>query len=120
LDFTLQQALNFIEWLHGRQRFSVIWGHYLHLAGFLATWVGRRCAIPSVLAVRGNDLDRLLFPPGDFARLEWCLRSCDRIVTVTADLAAKVRAVVDRRAVVIPNAVDTTLFHPGPKPADLQ
>jgi glycosyltransferase involved in cell wall biosynthesis len=119
IDFTLQQLLNFLEWLHDQHGFQAIWGHYLQTAGFLAAWVGRRFNVPSLLAVRGNDLDRLLFPPGDFARLEWSLRNCHRIVTVTADLAAKVRALVGRESFVLPNSVDTELFRPGPKPTDL-
>jgi glycosyltransferase involved in cell wall biosynthesis len=119
LDFTLQQGLNFLEWLHRRQGFRAVWGHYLQTAGFLAAWLGRRLGLPALLAVRGNDLDRLLFPPGDFARLEWCLRSCRRVVTVTHDLADKVRALVGREAFVLPNAVDADLFRPGPRPPEL-
>jgi glycosyltransferase involved in cell wall biosynthesis len=119
LDFTLQQALNFLEWLHGPRSFHLVWGHYVQTAGFLAAWTAKRFGLPSVLAVRGNDLDRLLFPPGDFARLEWCLRTCTRIVTVTSDLAAKVRSLVDREAFVLPNAVDTEAFRPSGKPSDL-
>jgi glycosyltransferase involved in cell wall biosynthesis len=119
IDFTLQQLLNFLEWLHQKHSFRAIWGHYLQTAGFVAAWVGRRFGVPSLLAVRGNDLDRLLFPPGDFARLEWSLRNCHRIVTVTADLAAKVRALVGREAFVLPNSVDTDLFQPGPSSTEL-
>jgi glycosyltransferase involved in cell wall biosynthesis len=119
LDFTLQQALTYLEFLHSREPFSAIWGHFVHIAGFLAAWLGRHLGRPSILAVRGNDLDRLMFPPGDFARLEWCLRHATRIVTVSADLAAKVRTLVDRAAVVLPNAVDTELFRPGPHDDEL-
>jgi glycosyltransferase involved in cell wall biosynthesis len=54
-----------------------------------------------------------LFPPGDLARLEWCLRNASRLVAVSADLARKVRVLVDRDATVLPNAVDTAVFAPG-------
>jgi glycosyltransferase involved in cell wall biosynthesis len=120
LDFTLQQALTFLEWLHRQHSFAAVWGHYLQTAGFLAAWLGRLLGVPSILAVRGNDLDRLLLPPGDFARLEWCLRTGDHLLAVSSDLAAKVRALVDRAATVLPNAVDTDLFHPGEGPEDLR
>jgi glycosyltransferase involved in cell wall biosynthesis len=69
--------------------------------------------------VRGNDLDRQLFPPGDMARLEWCLRSASRVITVSHDLARKVRVLVNREAVVVPNAVDTSTFQPAAKPVQL-
>ena len=119
LDFTLRQALNFLEWLHKQHTFDATWGHYVETAGFLAAWIGRLWNVPSILAVRGNDLDRQLFPPGDAGRLEWALRSATRIVAVSADLAGKVRAFVDRYAVVLPNAVDPECFRPGDRPADL-
>ena len=119
LDFSLQQALTFLEWLHTQERFGLVWGHYVETAGFLAAWLGRRLALPSILAVRGNDFDRQLFPPGDLARLEWCLRQATRLVAVSADLAAKVRCLVEREPLVLPNAVDTDLFHPAPRPVGL-
>lgn len=119
IDFTLQQATIFLEWLDRQSPFDLIWGHYLQTAGFLAAWLGRLWKRRSVVAVRGNDLDRLLFPPGDFARLRWCLESASQIVTVTADLAAKVEALVGRTAQVVPNSVDASIFTPGEKPADL-
>lgn len=114
LDFTLQQALTFLGWLHGRHAFGLVWGHYAQTAGFLAAWLGKQHGVPSVVALRGNDFDRQLFPPGDLARLEWCLRTTSRLVAVSADLARKVRVLVDRDAVVLPNAVDTAVFCPGP------
>ena len=119
LDFTLQQGLNFLDWLQSRHQFQLVWGHYATTAGFLASWFGRQHQLPVVLAVRGNDFDRQLFPPGDFARLQWMLQSCQTIVTVSQDLARKVELLVHRQAVVLPNAVDTEVFQPGPRPAEL-
>ena len=51
----MQQALNFLEWLHARNRFDLAWGHYLTTAGFLATWFGRTTGLPSILSVRGRN-----------------------------------------------------------------
>jgi glycosyltransferase involved in cell wall biosynthesis len=120
LDFTLQQAITFLEWLHGQERFGLFWGHFVQTAGFLAAWLGRRLGVPSLLALRGNDFDRQVFPPGDFARLHWCLLHASRLVSVSQDLAAKVRALVERTATVLPNAVDTDLFAPGPRADELR
>src|SRR5947209_6545395 len=55
LDFTLQQAITFLEYLHGQERFGLLWGHFVQTAGFLAAWLGRRLNVPSLLALRGND-----------------------------------------------------------------
>jgi glycosyltransferase involved in cell wall biosynthesis len=118
LDFTLQQALTYLEWLHGRHRFRLAWGHFAQNPGFLAAWLGRTLGIPSVVAVRGNDLDRQLFPPGDLARLEWSLKAATRVVCVSADLGRKVRALVEREADVLPNAVDTAIFTPRARPVN--
>jgi glycosyltransferase involved in cell wall biosynthesis len=119
LDFTLQQALTFLEWLHGQERFSLLWGHYVQTAGFLAAWLGARSGVPSLLAVRGNDFDRQVFPPGDFARLQWCLQRASHLVAVSRDLGEKVRSLVGRTPTVLPNSVDTDLFSPGPRPEEL-
>lgn len=119
VDYTQQQTLIFLEWLQRRQAFDLVWGHYLTTAGFLAAWFGRTHGVPSVLSVRGNDLDKELFPPGDFGRLQWCLNNASKVVTVSRDLAGKVRALVNREALVMPNAVDVDIFQPGPRPDDL-
>ncbi|MGL4550885.1 MAG: glycosyltransferase [Gemmataceae bacterium] len=118
LDFTLQQALTYLEWLHARHRFRLVWGHYAHTAGFLAAWLGRTLGLPSAVAVRGNDLDRQLFPPGDLSRLVWMLDAASRVVCVSDDLARKVKALAGRDADVLPNAVDTAVFTPGLRPAN--
>jgi glycosyltransferase involved in cell wall biosynthesis len=117
LQFT--EGLAYLEFVHRRQRFEVVWGHALGRAGFLATWLGRRLGLPVLLAVRGDDLEAQLHAPGDFARLEWCLRSATRVSAVTAGLAERVRVLTDRDAFPLPNGVDGGLFAPGPRPAGL-
>ena len=42
-----------------------------------------------------------------------CLGAADLVICTTHDLARKVRTRPPRRAIVIPNFVDATLFHPG-------
>ncbi|MFO0901944.1 MAG: glycosyltransferase family 4 protein [Pirellulales bacterium] len=119
LDFTLQQALTFLEWLHGERRFDAVWGHYITTAGFLATWFGVQHSIASILSVRGNDFDRELFPPGDFGRLRWCLERASIVACVSQDLARKTQVLVQREALVLPNSVDCDRFAPGPRSESL-
>src|ERR1019366_2649652 len=112
-DTTLPHTMNLIDWLVGMHAYDAVWGHYLAPAGFLATWVGRLKAIPSTVSIRGNDLDRDMFPPGDFARLRWTLQNAGCITAVTNELAAKVTALCGRHDVVrLRNAVDHETFRP--------
>lgn len=111
-DMTLPHTLNLLDWLHQRHPYDAIWGHYLFPSGFLGTWFAQMQSIPSVVSVRGNDFDRALFPPGDFARLQWTLERASLITTVSQDLARKVE-VLSRRSkgvVTLPNAVDSKVF----------
>lgn len=112
-DATLPHTLNLLDWLHQRHPYDAVWGHYLFPGGFLAVWLAERYGLTSLVSVRGNDLDRDLFPPGDFARLQWTLERATWVTTVSQDLAHKVYTLTRRQDVqVLPNAVDTDLFTP--------
>ena len=99
-DTTMPHTSNLFDWLLSTHSYDAIWGHYLAPSGFLAAWFGRLKNIPSTVSVRGNDLDRDIFPPGDFARLRWTLEHADCVSAVTSELAAKVTAVSGRKDVV--------------------
>jgi glycosyltransferase involved in cell wall biosynthesis len=115
-DLSMQHALNVLEWLHGRAAFERVWGHYLFPSGFLAVTFAELQRIPSIVSARGNDVDQLMFPPGDFARLRWALERAGRRVAVSADLARKIAVLLgsDQGIDVVPNVVDTSLFAPAP------
>jgi len=77
--------------------------------------------IPAAVSIRGNDLDRDMFPPGDFARLLWTLQHAGCITTVTQELACKVTALSGRKAVFcLRNAVDHETFKPVPPDLSLR
>jgi glycosyltransferase involved in cell wall biosynthesis len=114
-DSTLPHTMNLVDWLISHNRYQAIWGHYLAPAGFLAAWIGRLKGIPSTVSIRGNDLDRDMFPPGDFARLLWTLQNTNCITSVTRELAGKVAALCGREDVFcLRNAVDPEIFRPQP------
>lgn len=120
-DATMPHTLNLFDWLLSLHTYDAIWGHYLAPGGFLAVWFGRLKNIPSTVSVRGNDLDRDMYPPGDFARLRWTLEQADCVSAVTADLARKVTALSGRSDVVcLKNAVDSDVFAPAPAPDALR
>jgi glycosyltransferase involved in cell wall biosynthesis len=113
-DATLQHSMNLIDWLTGTHSYAAVWGHYLTPAGFLAAWIGRIKEIHSTVSIRGNDLDRDMFPPGDFARLQWTLQNASSITAVTKELACKVAGLSGRKDVVcLRNAVDHEMFQPA-------
>jgi glycosyltransferase involved in cell wall biosynthesis len=115
---TLPHALNLLDWLISRHPYDAVWGHYLFPGGFLAAWFARMKGVRSAISIRGNDLDRDMFPPGDFARLLWALKHADCITAVTAELAAKAAALSGRKDVMkVRNVVDAEMFAPG-SPAD--
>jgi glycosyltransferase involved in cell wall biosynthesis len=117
-DATMPHTSNLFDWLLSMHSYDAIWGHYLAPAGFLAAWFGRVKKIPSTVSVRGNDLDRDIYPPGDFARLRWTLEQADCVSAVTAELTAKVAALSGRKDVVsLKNVVDFNVFAPPTEPA---
>ncbi len=120
-DTTMPHTLNLFDWLNTKHSYQAIWGHYLAPAGFLATWLGRLKNIPTTVSVRGNDLDRDMYPPGDFSRLLWSLNNATCVSAVTRDLAAKVTALCGRQDVVwLKNAVDSKIFFPTHPNAELR
>jgi glycosyltransferase involved in cell wall biosynthesis len=112
-DMTMPATVNVVEWLMSQRPYDFIWGHYLFPAGFLATWIGQLHNVKTIVSVRGNDLDREMFPPGDFSRLLWTLNHATTVTAVSRDMARKIEAVSARNdSIVLPNAVDSDLFAP--------
>ena len=113
-DFSLQHTSNILEWLHQQTPFSVIWGHYVYPAGYMAVVFAELAGIASTVSARGNDIDRLMFPPGDFARLLWTLERATTVSCVSRELGNKVEMLLGKKneLVVLPNVVDSDLFCP--------
>src|ERR1700688_2501549 len=104
---TFPHTMNLCDWLYSAAPYDSIWGHYLAPAGFFASWLGRLKGTPSTVSIRGNDLDRDMFPPGDFARLRWTLDYATVVTAVSEELSRKVTALAGRNDVVhLPNSVD--------------
>ena len=113
-DMTMIHTLNILDWLQQQHSYDAVWGHYLLPAGFLAVWFAKLQGLKSVVSARGNDLDRGVFPPGDFARLQWTLQQADVITSVSQDLANKIKLVSERNDIlIIKNAVNTDIFAPS-------
>lgn len=113
-DFAMQHSLNVLSWLHSRTPFDLVWGHYLFPAGFMAVLFAELKGIPSVVSARGNDVDQVMFPPGDFARLQWTLQRATVPIAVSNDLAHKMKVLLggDPIVPVVHNIVDAEQFAP--------
>lgn len=111
-DSTFQHTMTFLDSRHGASPFNAAWGHYLSPAGFLAVYFGRSAQIPVTVSARGNDIDLMMFPPGDFARLTWTLENATSVTAVSKDLAEKIRVLMSSgfRVHVVPNSVDLEEF----------
>ncbi len=114
MDLSMQHTVNVLEWLHDQHQFDAVWGHYVYPAGYMAVVFAETVGIPSTVSARGNDIDRLMFPPGDFARLMWTLERSNVISCVSNELAGKVQMLLGKpsECVVVPNVVDAECFRP--------
>jgi len=94
-----------------RMEAQILHGFYARSAGFVATLAARQMGVPSVVSLRGNDLDRGVFERTGM--LHWTLAHSDRILVVSRALGLKVAAFASRQdAVFTPNSVDGNLFRP--------
>jgi glycosyltransferase involved in cell wall biosynthesis len=121
-DLSLQHAFNVVQWLARDRPYGLLWGHYLFPAGFAAVLYAKQLGLPVTVSARGNDVDQLMFPPGDFARLCWTLERAGVITAASRDLARKIDVLLGRDAgvLVVPNAVDPDLFSPGEPDRELR
>ncbi|MFN8606104.1 MAG: glycosyltransferase family 4 protein [Vulcanimicrobiota bacterium] len=86
--------------------------HAFYAGGLAAAAVAgaRRAGVPSLISLRGNDLDRGLYRA---PWLSWLIQSAGAISCVSREQKHKLTRWFGREdAVYIPNSVDPTLFYP--------
>lgn len=112
-DESLQLLELVLRGLHHRFRYDVMHGFYAVPAGMVATAAARLLGLPSVVSLRGNDVDRDMYRGGRCGLLDWTLRHATRLLCVSRELQRKVAVLADRDdAVYTPNAVDGEAFQP--------
>ena len=118
-DMSMLHTLNVLDWLHQTRKYDATWGHYLFPGGFLAVWFAELNGLPSTTSARGNDIDRGMFPPWDFARLQWTLERASLITAVSHDMGRKIQTLSRRQdVVVLKNSVNAEQFSPIATEAD--
>ena len=93
-------------------------GFYAVHSGYVATLVGSALGRPSLVSLRGNDVDLAMFQGNRQPLLRQALERADAVLPVSRELADTARLLCGReRGVrVVHNGVDTAAFTPGPAP----
>lgn len=111
-DDTLVDWFDLIVEEHAREPFDVLHAYFLTQAGFIATLAGRYLNIPSVVSIRGNDVDRAAFDPARFSHTMFALQHANVVTANAQESIRKAKAFFDREIILIPNGVDTDHFKP--------
>ncbi len=111
-DDTLVHWFDLIVEEHARAPFDVLHAYFLTQAGFIATLAGRYLNIPSVVSIRGNDVDRAAFDPARFSHTMFALQNANVVTANAKESIRKAKAFFDREIILIPNGVDTSHFKP--------
>ena len=112
LDDTLVDWFELIVEENKRDPFDLLHAYFLTQAGFVATYAGKYLNIPSVVSIRGNDIERAPFDPSKFSHVMYALQNANAVTTNARALVKKAKAFIDREIFLIPNGVDTEHFKP--------
>ena len=112
VDDTLVDWFELIVEEHRHDPFDVLHAYFLTQAGFTATYAGKYLNIPSVVSIRGNDIERAAFDPGKFSHVMYALQNASAVTTNASELVKKAKAFVDREIYLIPIGIDTDHFKP--------
>ncbi|MBI5954482.1 MAG: glycosyltransferase [Chloroflexi bacterium] len=115
VDDTLVDWFELIAEEHRREPFDLLQGYFLPQAGFVTVYAGKYLKLPSVVSIRGNDIERAAFDPSRFSHVMYALQHADAVTTNASELARKAKAFVERDIVWIPNGIDTEQFRPLPR-----
>ncbi len=119
VDDTLVDWFELIIEEHNHEPFDIFHAYFLPQAGFVATYAGKYLNIPSVVSIRGNDIERAAFDPSKFSHVIYALQNAGAVTTNASELAKKAKAFVDREIHLIPNGIDIELFKPIERKSEL-
>ncbi len=112
MDDTLVDWFELIVEEHKREPFDLIHAYFLPMAGFVGAYAGKYLNIPSVVSIRGNDIERAAFDPLKFSHVMYALQNAGALTTNASELAKKAKAFMNREIHLIPNGIDTDRFTP--------
>lgn len=120
VDDTLVDWFELIVAEHSNAPFDILQAYFLPQAGFVAAYAGKYLGVPSVVSIRGNDIERAAFDPAKFSHVMYALQNASAVTTNASELAKKAKAFLDREITLIPNGIDTNLFRPMTKNQSLK
>jgi len=91
---------------------EVVVGFYGWGPAQAAVAAGSLRGVPTVVALRGNDLDRDFLDPSRHGLVRWAIERADAVCTVSEEMACKVKRWCGREAIAVGNGVDTNRFRP--------
>jgi len=102
-----------------RGRHDVVLGSWAFPDGVAAVALARILGVPAVVKVHGSDMNVLARNPSIAVNLRWALPRARRVVAVSRPLGDVVASfgVPSERIDIVPNGVDTALFHPSDRGA---
>lgn len=112
MDDTLVDWFELVVEAHTQEPFDILHAYFLTQAGFVATYAGKYLNIPSVVSIRGNDIERAAFDPSRFSHVMYALQNAGAVTANATELAKKAKSLVDREIHLIPNGIDTKHFKP--------
>lgn len=115
VDDTLADWFELLVAEHSREPFHILHAYFLPQAGFVAAYAGKYLNVPSVVSIRGNDIERAAFDPAKFSHVMYALQNASAVTTNASELARKAKAFLDREIFLVPNGIDTDLFRPMEK-----
>jgi glycosyltransferase involved in cell wall biosynthesis len=109
----------FVAALRRRRAFDVLNAHWLFPDGVAAGWIARRLGVPLVLGGRGCDVNLFLGEPAKRPQIMGALARAAAVTVVSSGLRDRLvqEGVPGDKVTVIPNGIDTQLFHPRDKAA---
>jgi glycosyltransferase involved in cell wall biosynthesis len=98
-----------------RERVDLVHGFFAVPAGWVAVLAGRALGVPSVVSLRGNDVDRAMFHAPRLALLHETLAGASALVGVSREILERAGWVAGRSSGLhrIANGVDPEAFAPG-------
>lgn len=112
VDDTLVDWFELIVAEHEKKPFDLLQAYFLPHAGFVAAYAGKYLNIPSVVSIRGNDIERAAFDPSKFSHVMYALQNANAVTTNASVLVKKAKAFLNREIILIPNGIDTEHFKP--------
>lgn len=111
-EATLRACADLGRRLIARHGLELVHGIYATRAGYLAALVGAEAGRPSVVSLRGNDLDRGLYRAQDLPFLQFALQRASAVTGVSRALSRTAQAFAGRPVRHVTNAVDAERFEP--------